>query len=117
MDTATPQENNTLRALAALAQMQRLRAFKELVVAGPEGLTPGTMAERLGVSPSALSFHLKELAHAELVSTEPRGRHLIYRANFDRMNDLLGYLTEHCCAGEPCVVSPTCTTKVCGEAK
>lgn len=117
MDTATPQENNTLRALAALAQMQRLRAFKELVVAGPEGLTPGTMAERLGVSPSALSFHLKELAHAELVSTEPRGRHLIYRANFDRMNDLLGYLTEHCCAGEPCVVSPACTTKVCGEAK
>lgn len=117
MDTATPQENNTLRALAALAQMQRLRAFKELVVAGPEGLTPGTMAERLGVSPSALSFHLKELAHAELVSAEPRGRHLIYRANFDRMNDLLGYLTEHCCAGEPCVVSPVCTSGACGEAK
>jgi DNA-binding transcriptional ArsR family regulator len=117
MNISTPQEDNTLRALAALAQVQRLRAFRELVVAGPEGLTPGTMAERLGVSPSALSFHLKELAHAELVSTEPRGRHLIYRANFDRMNDLLGYLTEHCCAGEPCEVVPACSSNVCGEVQ
>ena len=116
MHTATPQEDNTLRALAALAQVQRLRAFRELVVAGPEGLTPGAMAERLGVSPSALSFHLKELSHADLVSAEPRGRHLIYRANFDRMNDLLGYLTEHCCAGEPCEVSTGCGPKTCATA-
>ncbi len=115
MNSSTYQEDNTLRALAALAQVQRLRAFRELVVAGPEGLTPGTMAERLGVSPSALSFHLKELAHAELVSAEPRGRHLIYRANFDRMNGLLGYLTEHCCAGEPCEVSSVCHRNVCAE--
>lgn len=117
MNPSTSLEDNTLRALAALAQVQRLRAFRELVVAGPEGLTPGTMAERLGVSPSALSFHLKELTHAELVSAEPRGRHLIYRANFASMNSLLSYLTEHCCAGEPCVVSPVCTSDVCGEAK
>ena len=113
MHTATPQEDNTLRALAALAQVQRLRAFRELVVAGPEGLTPGAMAERLGVSPSALSFHLKELSQADLVSAEPRGRHLIYRANFDRMNALLGYLTEHCCAGEPCEVSTGCAPNTC----
>lgn len=115
MNHSISQEDHTLRALAALAQVQRLRAFRELVVAGPEGLTPGTMAERLGVSPSALSFHLKELAHAELVSTEPRGRHLIYRANFERMNSLLGYLTEHCCAGEPCAVSSACHSPVCTE--
>jgi DNA-binding transcriptional ArsR family regulator len=111
METTTPQETQTLRALAALAQVQRLRAFRALVVAGPDGLTPSHMAEQLGVSPSALSFHLKELANADLVSVEPQGRHLIYRANFDRMNGLLGYLSEHCCAGQACEVAPppTCT--------
>jgi DNA-binding transcriptional ArsR family regulator len=104
MENISPMEAQTLRALAALAQVQRLRAFRALVVAGPQGLTPGVMAEQLGVSPSALSFHLKELAHADLVSAEPQGRHLIYRAQFDRMNALLGYLAEHCCAGQPCEV-------------
>lgn len=113
MNPSTQQEVHTLRALAALAQVQRLRAFRALVVAGPAGLTPGAMAEKLGVSSSALSFHLKELAHADLVSTEPQGRHLIYRANFGRMNDLLGYLTEHCCAGQACDVSPSVSCTVC----
>ena len=86
-----------MKALGALAQAQRLRAFRLLVAAGPEGLTPGALAARLGLSPSALSFHLKELASASLAVTEPRGRHLIYRAEFGRMNQLLAYLTEHCC--------------------
>lgn len=104
MKHSTVQESQTLSALAALAQVQRLRAFRELVMAGQEGLTPGTLAERLAVAPSALSFHLKELAQADLVSAEPKGRHLIYRARFDRMNALLGYLTEHCCAGQACEV-------------
>ena len=100
----------TVKALAALAQPQRLRAFRGLVVAGPQGLTPGAMAEQLGITPSALSFHLKELANAGLVSSEPRGRNLIYRASFDRMNALLGYLTQHCCEGEACALteSPAC---------
>ncbi len=106
METTNPIEQQAVRALSALAQVQRLRAFRALVVAGPEGLTPGAMAEQLGVSPSALSFHLKELAHADLVSVEPQGRHLIYRAQFDRMNGLLAYLTEHCCAGQPCEAVP-----------
>ena len=92
----------TVKALAALAQAQRLRAFRALVVAGPEGLTPGVMAEQLGVAPSALSFHLKELAHSGLVSSEARGRNLIYRADFERMTALLSYLTEHCCQGSAC---------------
>lgn len=95
-------ETAAVKALAALAQPQRLRAFRALVVAGPDGLTPGVMAEQLGVAPSALSFHLKELAHSGLVSSEARGRNLIYRASFGHMNALLGYLTEHCCQGQPC---------------
>ncbi len=94
-----------VRALAALAQPQRLAAFRALVVAGPQGLTPGVMAAQLGVAPSGLSFHLKELAHAGLVSSEPRGRHLIYRAEFARMNAVLAYLTEHCCQGQACEVA------------
>lgn len=95
-------EGAAVKALAALAQAQRLRAFRALVVAGPDGLTPGAMAEQLGVAPSALSFHLKELAHAGLVSSEARGRNLIYRADIERMNALQAYLSEHCCQGQPC---------------
>ena len=106
-------ELEAVKALAALAQVQRLRAFRALVVAGPEGLTPGVMAEQLGVAPSALSFHLKELSYSGLVSCEPRGRNLIYRANFEHMTALLGYLTEHCCQGQPCVASETMAGTVC----
>ena len=107
----TSDETQAVQALAALAQAQRLRAFRALVVAGPQGLTPGAMALQLAVTPSALSFHLKELAHAGLVHREPRGRHLVYRADFGRMNALLAYLTEHCCGGQPCdLPNPTgCT--------
>ena len=103
---------SAIKSLAALAQAQRLRTFRALVVAGSEGLTPGAIAEELGIAPSALSFHLKELAHAGLVTSEPRGRNLIYRASFDQMNTLLAYLTEHCCEGEPCEVTEpaSCTT-------
>ena len=107
METTTPTvpklaEADCVKALAALAQTLRLRAFRALVVAGPVGLTPGVLAGQLGVAPSALSFHLKELVHAGLASSEARGRHLIYRASFSQMNSLLDYLTEHCCQGQPC---------------
>ena len=94
-----------VKALAALAQAQRLRTFKALVVAGPEGLTPGAIADQLGASNSGLSFHLKELAHSGLVNCEPRGRNLVYRADFSYMNALLAYLTEHCCQGGECAVA------------
>ncbi len=97
-------EAAAVKALAALAQPHRLRSFKALVVAGIDGLTPGAIAEQLAVSNSALSFHLKELAHAGLVSCKPRGRNLIYRADFTQMTALLGYLTEHCCQGADCAV-------------
>lgn len=97
-------ENQAVSALAALAHTQRLRVFRALVVAGPEGLTPSAMAEQLEVARNTLSFHLKELSHAGLVSAEAQGRNLIYRADFSRMDSLLGYLTEHCCQGGNCAV-------------
>jgi len=105
-ESAVLDEAGAVKALAALAQAQRLRAFRALVVSGPEGLTPGAIAEQLRIAPSALSFHLKELSNAGLASSEARGRNLIYRANFSQMNALLGYLTEHCCEGGDCEVGP-----------
>ena len=104
-------EADAVKSLAALAQAQRLRAFRALVVAGPDGLTAGALAETLDISPSALSFHLKELAHAGLVSSEAQGRYQVYRANFPQMETLLGYLTEHCCQGGACGVSPKARKK------
>jgi DNA-binding transcriptional ArsR family regulator len=98
-------EAQAVSALAALAHAQRLRVFRSLVVAGPEGLTPSVLADQLSVARNALSFHLKELAHAGLVTIEQQGRNLIYRADFSQMNGLLGYLTEHCCQGVPCEAS------------
>lgn len=101
------EEPDVLKALAALAQETRLRIFRLLVVAGPDGLTPSHMAEQLGAAPTALSFHLKELSHAGLVDAERDGRHLIYRAAIPQMNDLLGFLTAHCCQGQPCLDTPS----------
>lgn len=89
-------------ALGALAQSQRLRAFRALVMAGPQGLTPSAMAAQIGIAPNALSFHLKELARAGLVSCEPRGRNLIYRADFAVMSAVMAYLGEHCCESAAC---------------
>ncbi len=98
-------EDQAVSALGALAHVQRLRVFRALVVAGPEGLTPSVLAEQLDVARNALSFHLKELAHAGLVTIEPQGRNLIYRAAYAHMNGLIDYLTEHCCQGDACEVS------------
>jgi ArsR family transcriptional regulator len=112
MEEKTLDEMSALKALAALAQAQRLRTFRALVVVGPEGLTPGTIAEQLQVTPSALSFHLKELVYSGLVNSEPRGRNLIYRANFEQMSALMSYMTQHCCQGQACELASdaSCTT-------
>ena len=99
------QEDQAISALNALAHTQRLRVFRALVVAGPGGLTPSTLADQLDVARNTLSFHLKELAHAGLVTIEQQGRNLIYRADFAQMNSLLGYMTEHCCQGGVCEVT------------
>jgi DNA-binding transcriptional ArsR family regulator len=92
-----------VKALAALAQSSRLEVFRSLVVDGQAGLTPGALSESLGVAPNTLSFHLKELVHADLISQERVGRNLVYRAQFDRMNAVLAYLTQNCCQGQACL--------------
>ena len=99
-------EAAAIRALFALAHPMRLGVFRALVVAGPAGLTPGMLSEQLDAPAATLSFHLKELSGAGLITQERASRNLIYRAAFGQMNELLGYLTENCCAGAPCAVEP-----------
>ena len=95
-------EENLVKALAAMAQVSRLRVFRTLIVAGPSGLTPGALGEELGLAATTLSFHLKELTHAGLVSQERDGRNLIYRAVYGQMRAVMSYLTAHCCQGQAC---------------
>src|ERR1700757_2595408 len=99
-------------ALAALAQESRLAIFRALVQAGPAGLSAGKISEAIGVAPSSVSFHMKELAHADMVTSRHEGRFVIYAANFATMNTVLAFLTENCCGGNPCtpVCSPICAT-------
>jgi DNA-binding transcriptional ArsR family regulator len=108
-------EQSAVSSLAALAQGMRLRIFRALVGAGPQGLTPGALAATLDVPGSTLSFHLKELMHAGMVSQERDGRNLIYRPSLEQMNALLVYLTAHCCQAsedDTCALGspPRCTT-------
>ena len=98
-------ESEIVLSLSAIANIHRLRVFRALVKAGQAGLTPSSIAAQLKVAPNALSFHLKELAHAGLVEVESKGRNLIYRTNFSAMNGLIGYLVEACCAGGTCDIS------------
>jgi len=91
-----------LAALAALSQESRLATFRLLVQAGPTGLPASKIAEALSEPPSSLSFHLKELTHANLIVPRQDGRFVIYAANFDTMNSLIGFLTENCCGGNTC---------------
>lgn len=105
--------NEAVKAMAALAQASRLEIFRALVVAGSEGMTPSALSETLGVAANTLSFHLKELSHAGLVAQERAGRNLIYRAQFDRMNALISYLTENCCQGQACMPSGTTSGCAC----
>ncbi|MEX3845366.1 MULTISPECIES: ArsR/SmtB family transcription factor [unclassified Paraburkholderia] len=95
--------NLAVRLLGALAHDSRLAIFRALVVAGPQGMAAGEIAQQLGLAPSSLSFHLKDLSHADLVKSRQDGRFVIYTANFDAMTGLIGFLTENCCAGATCV--------------
>ena len=99
---------SALMALAALAQDTRLAVFRLLVETGLEGLPVGKIGERLGIAPATLSFHLKELAHADLVTMQPEGRFIYCSANFATMHDLLAYLTENCCGGNAPAYVPVC---------
>lgn len=93
---------DVLVALAAIAQESRLAVFRLLVQVGPDGMAASKIAEHLDVAPSSLSFHLKELAHARLITSRAEGRFVIYSADVAVMNGLIGYLTENCCGGIPC---------------
>lgn len=106
-------EKTAVLALAALAQETRLRIFRALIGAGPEGLTPSALAAMLGLAGSNLSFHLKELTRSDLVTVERDGRQLFYRPHLAHMNGLVGYLVDHCCQGEDCSPSPK-GAKPCG---
>lgn len=106
-------DQDVVRGLAAMAQLSRLQIFRQLVVAGDSGMTPTQLSVALGLPGTGLSFHLKELANAGLITQERDGRNLIYRAEFSAMNELLIFLTANCCQGEPCgltTVSSDCFT-------
>jgi DNA-binding transcriptional ArsR family regulator len=94
--------NQAVKSLAALAQEHRLAIFKLLIQAGPEGKAAGQVSEEVGISSSSLSFHMKELTHAGLVTSRNEGRYVIYSAQIKSMNELLAYLAENCCGGTPC---------------
>ena len=109
------QTKNALAALSAIAQESRLAVFRLLIEAGPQGLAASHIAERLGIAPSSLSFHLKELNHAQLLDSRQDGRFVIYAANFATMQALIAFLTENCCGGQPCAASDAaCAPAACG---
>jgi len=103
--------DNALAALAALSQRTRLEIFRYLVEAGPGGAQVGAIGDALAVPAPTLSFHLKELSHADLVAGRQEGRFVRYTANFDAMNGLVAYLTENCCRGQPDLCGPVCAPK------
>jgi ArsR family transcriptional regulator len=97
----------TIAALSALAHEHRLRIYRLLVERGPEGLPAGAIAERLGLVPSSLTFHVQALQRAALITQRRVSRQLFYAADFGTMNALVGYLTENCC-GEASACAPRC---------
>ena len=109
------ESNIVIKALAALAQSSRLAIFRLLVQSGPPGLNVGKIAEHLQIAPATLSFHLKELTIAGLLCQRQESRFVIYSANFATMNELIGFLTENCCGGNPCTPASSCTASVATE--
>ena len=93
---------DAVTALASLAQEHRLALFRLLVQAGPDGMAAGALAEALGIPNSSLSFHLAHLNRAGLIDQRREGRSLIYTADYEAMNALVGFLTENCCGGAEC---------------
>jgi|SRR6185437_6773839 len=104
-------------SLSALAQDTRLAIYRLLVEAGPTGLAVGEIGAGLRIAPATLSFHLKELAHAGLVGARQEGRYIYYSASYARMNGLLGYLSENCCARDGASCAPGCGTPKSSPAR
>jgi ArsR family transcriptional regulator, arsenate/arsenite/antimonite-responsive transcriptional repressor len=101
-------QKRAITALGALAQETRLELFRLLVTCGPEGLPAGVIAEKLGVMPASLSFHLQQLVHAGLITQRRLSRQLIYSAEYGAMNELMAYLTENCCGRGAAICPPVC---------
>jgi len=109
---------SALAALNALGHESRLAAFRQLVQAGPEGMSVGELRERLGLAPATLTAHLNVLRAADLVHDQREGRVIRIRANYLQMNDLLAYLTENCCAGvAQCEPAAACAPRRTGASK
>ena len=96
-------DQDAVSALGALAQEDRLAAFRLLMAVGPGGLPSGSVAERLDIQPTRMSFHLTTLERAGLLTTRREGRHILYAVDYDRMRRLLGFLMEDCCGNNPAV--------------
>ncbi len=110
--------NGAVRALAALAQDTRLAVYRLLVQQGPSGMAAGEIAASLDISSATLSFHLKELSHAGLVTSRQESRFIFYSADFAAMNELLAFMTENCCAADcgPCTPAQACKPTQPGRA-
>jgi DNA-binding transcriptional ArsR family regulator len=102
---------NAIAALAALAQESRLMVFRLLIQAGPAGMAAGKISDAVGIAPSSLSFHLKELSHAGMIASRQEGRSVIYTADYAQAADLVAFLTENCCSGQDCDLSCVQTEK------
>ena len=111
------ERTDAINALSALAQDNRLDAYRLLVQAGPDGMPAGEVAARLGLLPNTLTFHFDRLRQAGLVTVRRNGRSMIYAARFDTMNALLGYLTENCCGGAPEACAPASCTPTSNKSK
>jgi DNA-binding transcriptional ArsR family regulator len=106
-------ERQALASFGALSQESRLQIVRMLVVAGPSGMAAGSIAEQLDVSPSNVSFHLKELDRAGLISQQRESRSIIYSANYEALGGLVRFLMEDCCGGHPEICAPAAEVAAC----
>ncbi len=106
-------ERQALTAFGALSQETRLKLLRLLVVAGPDGVAAGSLAEQVDVSPSNVSFHLKELERAGLVAARRDSRSILYSADFDVLSGLIRFLMEDCCSGRPEICAPAFSPACC----
>jgi DNA-binding transcriptional ArsR family regulator len=111
------EERQALLSFGALSQETRLRIVRALVIAGPEGMPAGSVAEKVGVSATNVSFHLKALEQAGLVTQQRASRSIIYAARYDALGGLVKFLMEDCCAGHPDICAPAGAAKVCCAAE
>jgi len=110
-------ERQALIVFGALSQETRLRLLRLLVIAGPDGIAAGALAEKVDVSPSNVSFHLKELERAGLVTTRRDARFIVYSAEYDALSGLLRFLMEDCCSGRPEICAPAVAASCCAPVE